>query len=367
MRRLVLLSAAAMMATPAFAADQVGQWYFTPQAGGLSTDNDRLLEDKDWVYGLAFGKHFSPAWSGEFNFNDSQQFDNAIGPGGTEFRALSADLLRVFNREGRFSPYLTVGAGALQSEPTAGKKTDDFMAQAGVGAIVKLWESNTGSFSLRPEIKARWDDAGAPGYLLDYIGMLGIQLSFGPPPPPPPAPPAPIPVAAPAPPPPPPPPPPPADSDNDGVLDTIDRCPGTPPGTLVDAVGCPQRGAITLKGVNFEFNSDQLTADSRPILAGVATDLKKFPRLRVEMEGHTDSVGADAYNLGLSQRRADSVRAFLLSEGVPAERVTAKGHGETMPVAPNTTAEGRALNRRVVMSVVDNPGEVRVEGEGVVR
>lgn len=366
MRTLVLLSAAVLAATPALAADQVGQWYLTPQVGGISTDNDRLLEDKDWLYGFSFGRHFSPAWTAELNINRTQMLENASGTGGLKMIARSADVLRVFNRDSRFSPYITVGAGELETNRTSGPTANDFMAQAGLGAIVTLWENEGASFSLRPEIKARWDDAGAPGYLLDYIGTLGLQWSFGrvpvvaaaPPPPPP--------VVA-APPPPPPPPPPPADSDNDGVLDDVDRCPGTPAGTLVDAFGCPQRGSIILQGVSFEFNSAQLTADSRPILARVASDLKKYPRLRVEMQGHTDSVGSDQYNLGLSQQRANSVREFLISEGVPAERVTARGYGEAQPVADNKTAEGRARNRRVVMSVVDNPGDVRVEGEGVVR
>jgi OOP family OmpA-OmpF porin len=369
MHRFVLLSAAALAATPAMAADQSGQFYFTPQVGGISTDNDRLLEDKDWLYGFSLGRHFSPEWSAEFNFTETQFLSNAAGAGGLDMRSLSVDVLRFFNRDSRFAPYLTFGAGALQNEPLGGgrSKNEDFMAQAGLGALVKLYESDTGSFSLRPELKARWDDAGAQGYLRDYIGTLGLQFSFGrapvvaaaptPQPPPP----------APTPPPPPPPPAPPADSDNDGVTDDRDRCPGTPAGTLVDSDGCPQRGSITLNGVTFELDSAQLTADSRPILAGIAVDLKRLPRLRVEMQGHTDSSGSDAYNLSLSERRANSVREFLLAEGVPAERVTARGYGEGQPVSDNGTAEGRAMNRRVVMSVVDNPGNAIVEGAGEVR
>lgn len=367
MHRFVLLSAAALAATPALAADQSDQWYLTPQSGGISTDNDRLLEDKDWLFGLSFGRHFSPVWSAEFNFTETQMLSNAAGPGGLDMRTLSVDVLRFFNRDSRFAPYFTMGAGAIQNEPGMGRpKHEDFMAQAGFGALLKLYESETGSFSLRPEIKARWDDAGAPGYLLDYVGTLGLQFSFGrapvvaaaPPPEPPPAP---------VPPPPPPPPAPPADSDNDGVTDDRDRCPGTPAGTLVDSEGCPQRGSITLQGVTFELDSAQLTADSRPILAGVAVDLKRLPRLRVEMQGHTDSSGSDAYNLSLSERRANSVREFLVAEGVPAERVTARGYGEGQPVSNNGTAEGRAMNRRVVMAVVDNPGNAIVEGAGEVR
>ncbi len=172
----------------------------------------------------------------------------------------------------------------------------------------------------------------------------------------PPPPPAPPPVAA-APPPPPPPPAPPADSDGDGVTDNQDQCPGTPAGVAVDALGCPRKGSITLEGVTFEVNSATLTAGSGTVLNGVATDLKKYPRLRIELQGHTDSSGSDAYNLKLSQQRADSVREHLVEQGVATQQLISKGYGESKPIDSNTTAEGRAHNRRVVMTVLDNPGD----------
>lgn len=92
--------------------------------------------------------------------------------------------------------------------------------------------------------------------------------------------------------------------------------------------------------------------------------MKKHPRLKVEIQGHTDSTGSPAYNLKLSQRRADSVRDYLLSQGVPEDQLQTKGYGQTQPVATNKTAEGRAKNRRVVMYVISNPGDVKVEGAG---
>jgi OOP family OmpA-OmpF porin len=134
----------------------------------------------------------------------------------------------------------------------------------------------------------------------------------------------------------------------------------------VDAYGCTRKGSITLEGVTFEFNSAVLTPDSRTVLDTVATDLKKYPRLRIELQGHTDSAGADAYNLKLSQQRADSVRTYLVDQGVPDTRLVARGYGESQPIEDNKTEAGRALNRRVVMSVLDNPGEVQVTGEGKV-
>jgi OOP family OmpA-OmpF porin len=364
-RKLALLCA---LAAPALAtADDVGDWYFTPQVGGILVDEDRPVQDGDWLYGLAVGKHLSQGLSMELNLNGAQ-VGGGPARGDLSLWGGSLDLLGVMNRAGRVSPYVSAGLGGAQNDREGSSDATDFMAQAGVGLFVKLWESADGArtFSLRPDIKARWNDAGAEGHPLDYIGTLGFQFSFGAPTAqpvatPPPAP-APAPVAAT----PPPPPPPPGDSDRDGVTDDIDKCPGTAAGVAVDAEGCPLKGSITLEGVTFELNSAQLTADSRTVLNGVAQDLRKYPRLRIELQGHTDSSGADAYNLSLSQRRADSVRQHLVEQGVPPTQLVARGYGETQPIDSNTSNEGRARNRRVVMSVLDNPGEVKVEGEGAI-
>lgn len=160
---------------------------------------------------------------------------------------------------------------------------------------------------------------------------------------------APVAVAAAA---PPPPPPPPADSDGDGVTDERDACPGTPAGARVNARGCEEQ--LVLQGVTFESNSDQLTPDSTLTLDSVAEILKQRPTFKIEVRGHTDSSGSDEYNLNLSQRRADSVMEYLVSRGVPADRLSAVGFGETLPVAANDTAEGRAQNRRVALEFTES-------------
>jgi OmpA-OmpF porin, OOP family len=363
MQRKALLCVMALATAPAF-ADDTGHWYVTPQAGRLWSDNDRTIEDHDWLFGLGIGKHLSEQWSLELNANTAQ-LDAPPGID-VDFNAVSLDLLRVFARDRAVSPYITFGMGALETDVSPGDSNTDFMVQAGVGLMWRLWQNDSGTrtFSLRPEVKARRDDVGREGHYTDYLGLLGFQFSFGaaratPPPPPVVA----APVAAPAPTAAPPASPPPADSDGDGVLDPADRCPGTTRGVAVDADGCPRKGSITLEGVAFEVNSAQLTAESRPLLARVAADLAKYPSLRVEMQGHTDSSGADEYNMKLSERRAQAVRDYLVSQGVPARQVDARGYGETQPVADNSTAEGRARNRRVVMDVLDNPGQVEVEGE----
>jgi OOP family OmpA-OmpF porin len=141
-------------------------------------------------------------------------------------------------------------------------------------------------------------------------------------------------------------------------------CPDTPPGVAVDANGCPIKGDVVLEGVNFEINSDVLTGDSKPILDNVAKGLREHPRLQVELQGHTDSTGTAIYNLALSERRAKSVQDYLISQGVSASQLSAKGYGLTQPIASNATAAGRRQNRRVVMHVIANPGDVTVHKEG---
>lgn len=367
---LFALGAAASI--PAFAADSdVGRTYVTPSVGALRADSERATDRDNVIGGLAIGRHLSPAWSAELTLNGAAL--DGENPSLPDFSVYggSLDLLRVFNRAGAFSPYIGVGAGVLEYDVTPGAARPDAMAQASIGAFWTLWEGSGSSFALRPDFKARWDDAHSAGHLVDYIGTLGFQFSFGgaqrvastptPPPPPPPAPAVAAPAPAPA------TPPPPADTDGDGVTDNRDQCPGTPQGVAVDANGCPQRGSITLEGVTFEYNSALLTAGSAAILDDVAAGLKKYPRLRVELQGHTDDKGPDAYNLTLSQKRADSVREYLLKEGVPSAQMSAKGYGERQPIAENTTDAGRAKNRRVAMFVLDNPGDVDVKGAGDVK
>jgi OOP family OmpA-OmpF porin len=360
-QRVWMLGLAAVC-VPAHSADEAGRWYVAPKAGYTFLDSDRGDLDDDAHYGFGIGKHLSPSWSLELNALTGQH-DGSSGAE-LDLSAFSVDLLRVFNREASVSPFISLGAGALNLDPQGPGRQEDFMAQAGIGLNWRFWENaaDTRSLSLRPEVKARWQEAGA-GDATDYLATVSLVFSYGaeavapPALPPPPAP------AAPLPPPEPVAPPPPKDTDGDGVLDDQDRCAGTPRGVAVDAEGCPRKGSITLTGVTFENDSAVLTGGSHAALDAVAADLAKYRRLKVELQGHTDSVGTAAYNLKLSQRRADAVREYLVSRGVGAEQLSARGYGEGQPVADNGTADGRAQNRRVAMSVVDNPGDVEVKNE----
>jgi len=162
------------------------------------------------------------------------------------------------------------------------------------------------------------------------------------------------------------------DSDGDGVFDYLDKCPGTPAGVKVDAVGCPldtdgdgvydyldkcpgtpagakvnTEGCWVLGDVLFDFDKSVIKSSGTAILDNVAKVLKNNPGLRVELGGHTDSVGSEGYNMGLSQRRVNAVKAYLVKAGIAKDRLTAKGYGEVNPAATNKTSDGRALNRRV--------------------
>jgi outer membrane protein OmpA-like peptidoglycan-associated protein len=108
---------------------------------------------------------------------------------------------------------------------------------------------------------------------------------------------------------------------------------------------------VVLKGVNFAFNSAELTPQSKGILNEWVARIKSDTTIRVEVAGHTDNIGSDAYNQQLSQRRAKSVVDYFVSQGVSVDRLKAVGYGKTKPVASNKTEEGRAENRRVELHI----------------
>jgi OOP family OmpA-OmpF porin len=142
------------------------------------------------------------------------------------------------------------------------------------------------------------------------------------------------------------------DSDGDGVDDSKDKCPGTAPNTRVDALGCAilftsARAPLVLKGVTFETGRSALKPESYVVLDEVAASLNANADIRIEIAGYTDNTGSARGNVVLSGARADAVRAYLASKGVSPERMISKGYGAASPIATNTTAAGRAQNRRV--------------------
>ncbi|MDD3763333.1 MAG: OmpA family protein [Nevskiales bacterium] len=250
---------------------------------------------------------------------------------------------------------------------------DSTVYEAGVGVLsaINLFGNPA---AVRFEIRYRLDphdqtDLGTGGedQFSDGIINLGLMVPLfkgkeEAPPPPPPPPPVVVPVVE---------PPPPADTDGDGVTDDLDQCPETPAGTEVDEVGCPlpppcespadgQKGdlrgckagdVVVLHGVNFEFDKAALTANAKTLLDLTAEALAEAPAIKVEVGGHTDAKGADAYNQKLSERRAQAVVDYLAGKGIDPARMRATGYGESRPVADNETEEGREQNRRVELTV----------------
>ncbi len=164
------------------------------------------------------------------------------------------------------------------------------------------------------------------------------------------------------------------DADGDGIFDRRDRCPDTPANTPVKHNGCPMPAypakapvaepaptlpapaaeVITLSDtgqVLFPFDSSELTADARTALQGLLPRLQAADVISIKVMGHTDSMGSDAYNQALSERRAASVVRFLTAAGVPANKLSSEGYGESQPVADNATDAGRAQNRRVELQL----------------
>lgn len=142
------------------------------------------------------------------------------------------------------------------------------------------------------------------------------------------------------------------DSDGDGVPDSMDKCPDTPRGTRVDHTGCPLVEKSELKGVWFAFDSSAITPESARVLDEVAQVFKRYPSLVAEMAGHTCSIGTGQYNQGLSERRANAVRNYLIGKGVDPAQLTAKGYGELQPLNSNATREARERNRRTEMQIL---------------
>ena len=108
---------------------------------------------------------------------------------------------------------------------------------------------------------------------------------------------------------------------------------------------------IDLPGVTFETNSDRLLPGAEQVLDDAAATLRKYPDLVVEVAGHTDSDGTAEYNEGLSERRARTVMNYLIDKGADEGNLTVRGYGEANPVADNSTAAGKAANRRVELRI----------------
>ena len=397
----------------ALADAEMGQGYYSIMGSYIDDDNDKNIDDgfKGGQFGLGY------AINEHLNLEGFISGANHDGFPGQDHLGLGVDIQRVFLRSERFSPYLLLGAGYLKTDIRGGAEPDGAMLSGGAGFYVDLFSSNVSlraEWKHRVDTiqdRSQADDlfsiglqlpfgAGTPkfvdsdrdgvedgldrcpntpiGATVDAYGCEvdsdgdgvkdskdkcpgtargvrvdsdGCAISV--------------------------------DSDGDGVSDDKDKCPGTPAGAAVDANGCELDGdndgvvdrldecpnsaagaqvdvkgceikeEIALQGVNFESNSDRLLPGAESVLNDAAATLRKNPSIKVEVSGHTDSDGAADFNENLSARRATTVHDYLADHGVSVDRMTVRGYGEAEPIADNSTAAGKAQNRRVVLRIVE--------------
>ena len=154
----------------------------------------------------------------------------------------------------------------------------------------------------------------------------------------------------------------PLDTDGDGIIDDNDQCIGQPEtkNGYQDSDGCPDKvpEAVkkftgTIQGITFDTGRSSIRSSSFTVLDGAVKVLKDFEDLKLEIGGHTDSVGRESTNLRLSQSRADAVRQYMIDKGIDGERLKAVGYGESKPKASNRTRAGRAENRRIDFTLID--------------
>lgn len=352
------LAASAVFAAPAFSEDEVLE--MRPYASAMASyvfeqdDRDELLgvgsdivEDGMGFQlgaGMAVNRFLGLELSGfSHHFSKGSDGVNSMREYGGKL-----DGLFFYSRKPSFSPYFGVGLGGVKTHARGtGESSTDPFADVGLGFMSYLGAG--ARVALRADARYRqifFDEDALGGVDQDDVGEpilnIGLVIPFGSKTA---AAPAETVAAC-------------ADADGDGVCDTADLCPETPKGVAVDAKGCPPDAGKgpnqKFEDVHFAFDRAELTDYSKALLdgaAGVIGDLsKKYPDLKVDIGGHTDSTGTDGYNQGLSERRANTVKTYLQTKGVESERMSTQAYGESKPKATNETDEGQALNRRAEVS-----------------
>ena len=395
--RLTIFVAALSSVSAAYG--ETSDWYVAPAIVYTDDDSDRDIDDSVAGGQIRFGRALNEHLSVEGLLG----YSNIDGVYSAEKHLdFSANLLTYFDRDRAFAPYVMFGIGYLGVDYETSGDENRATGSLGLGFNWRMGQSN---FSIRGEYRARLAYEKNDN-LLDNISMIGVQFNFGGDKPEPAGPlntdsdgdgvserdgdgdgdrigdktdqcpntPMGVPVdrvgcsldsdgdgvttdkdrcpgsrigavvdmygCA-------------RDDDGDGVPNHLDRCPNTKAGVRTDFNGCEFKDIIRLPGVNFETGIDRLLLGTESILVNAAATLKKHSDLQIEVAGHTDSVGQGDANYGLSERRAKTVRDYLIRYGVAADRLTARGYGESQPISDNDTAQGRAANRRVELRIVN--------------
>jgi OmpA-OmpF porin, OOP family len=356
-KTLSVLVALSLSAASVQAQDYPTNWYVAPYLGVSFNDNERYVDDDESVLaGVGVGRLIAPNSSLEFSADyNSRDFGSQFNYTGSSSSLAVTANLRHFLTDNTWRPYVLAGLGMSyhradnQLGPGSVNGWDP-VAQFGVG--VQRAISDDMAFRTELAYRADYDNRTVPGesefgdILLTAGVLFGVGSSDAPSEPTAidpadvPAEPAPtdsVPPVEPG----------PTDGDGDGVLDADDKCPDSKPGEVVGPDGCPQSVVIDLRGVNFAFDKSELTPESIAILDQAVDVLNRYPAMKVEVAGHTDAIGTDAYNQGLSERRAKVVYAYLTDKGIDASRLSGpNGYGEGRPIDSNDNADGRARNRR---------------------
>lgn len=372
------LAILAVIASPSAIADEAG-WYVGANFGrsAATIDDERITssllsrgftttaiidDDRDTGYKVFGGYRFNRNFALEGGYFNLGQFGYTATtlPTGTltgeiKLQGLNLDLVGIVPITEKFSAFARAGVNSAEAkdtftgtgsvnvlDPNPSKRDTNY--KFGLG----LQYDFTESFAMRAEVERyRIDDAVGNKGDID-LALLGLVYRFGGAAEAVAAAPAPQPVADCS----------TMDDDGDGANNCNDKCPGSQAGQSVGPDGCPVPLTIDLKGVNFDFDMSTLRPDAVAILDEAVSILGRYPQLRVEVAGHTDAVGSEQYNQGLSERRARAVYDYLTGHGIDTGRLAGpNGYGETRPIAPNTNEdgsdnpEGRARNRRSELNV----------------
>jgi OOP family OmpA-OmpF porin len=313
------------------------RWYIAPVGEYTYTGRSPGYLQQGWGAGLGIGKIINEYFNIEVRPFWTHYEGNVAKTGGPVDRQGDmygglVDVQYYFTREA-FQPYAVIAAGGSTWGFNGNNRSTRFIGEAGVGANYEI----TDNFLLRGDVRYRANiqtDDNWPGDQHGLVVNVGFMVPFGDKPRPVTTAAAPVEETCAA-----------RDSDGDGVDDCVDKCPGTMKGAKVDSDGCLIR--IELRGVNFKYDSAELTDTAKQILDETAESLIVFPEKRdIEVAGHTSTEGTNEYNMRLSIRRAHAVADYLKMKGVP-NRLYPKGYGEEYPLVEEHSEADRAKNRRV--------------------
>lgn len=362
------------MTGTSLAGQQAEAFSVSPMLGYHVFEGDQNT-DNEANFGLAIGYNINKRWAVELEarYTPTEIDLSGLDDSDLNIWTFGINALYHFNPDGRFVPYLLGGFGGMTFDSDDFHDDEDFMMNWGLGAKYFLSDTTALRLDARHIIDLHsdrpFDQLGSSDDTdHNLIASVGLYWQFGG------VTPAPMPL----------------DSDGDGIPDNRDKCPDTPLGTAVDAVGCPPVEKVpepapapvvdgdddgdgvpnsrdkcpnTPKGVivdehgceikftlqlEFDFDKAVIRPEYHGKLRDAADFIGKYPDAKFLLAGHTDSIGTDAYNLKLSMRRAEAVKNYLVSNfGINAERLYPRGYGESQPTADNSTKEGRQHNRRV--------------------